>query len=204
MIDITRSRLVDALFRAIGARGAPGFRLDQGVVPTVELMELDLSPFPPYRPFICEGFTSAVAAQFGLARIGILPTASPDMRMVVLRLEVTHNDAATTAALYSVRDVGPGATTTPVRATDYDREPPATATPFRFDAKIGETYQQFTAQVADPLGGLGGEGFQTYQGATYTGRDTQIILRPGQELCVRSVNVNINFGVKFLGRVYEG
>lgn len=203
MIDIDRSGLVAALYSAINARGAPQFQMQNGIVPTVRLMDLEHSPFPPSRPFTVESFISAGAAVWSYLRVGVAPTAAAEMRLVISRVQLYMNDAATAVILWNVRDTGPGPITTSLRGHDFDRIPQiAGATPIRYDSQIGETYSEATQSATDPFGGLSSNAFFSLNGQV-SDRDTNIVLRAGQELVVRNVNQNVVIAFRLEGRVYN-
>lgn len=198
MTELTRDFLNGQLSAAVGAKGAgASLNLAGDLVPTVTALDLSVSAWPPFMPFVALEGVTAGAGAFAECFCGLLPQASKFTRMVIDNILVRHNDGATTSV-----DMGLQSMTGGVRLLQQ-----LDSTLFPEGVGIGSPLPIWAgSNTSAPVGKVltfGTNATRVLANAnTPQSLDLLVVLKPGWFLMLENANAATQLTVQFRGRLY--
>jgi len=201
-LEITRLDIATALQRLFGLRGAPGFSLEQGILPVTDVWSSS-SPYPSSRPFEYQTDVGAIAGNFSYFYLWVPNTLQGDQRCVIEEIW-TYANAAIRRHVWDVQSLPPfNNTRTLIPDLGFGEVP-------RFDntTAISLTQSYFTPLVRDVSQSatdyiIAGRDIPA-QNATWVRVPTQLILPIGACWVVRPDAVNTQLTIRVKGRFYAG
>lgn len=195
MALIGRDAGLQALFKAFATRGAPAFRLEHGVVPIVQVMDLEEGPYPSHAPFLVGASVAAVAAQLTWMGIGLPTTVPPGSRLYIDL--VAWNNAENHIQAF-VRDDPAAGTHAKALATD--------TTLAGLPSAAGGALADVDTIAGNSVAGVRATAWITLpstngQRAEYNPR---VVLGPGWYFFVQTIGLNVGLNALFRGRYYQG